>query len=65
MGDNIFHMQEAKKYLSTTAHFSLLTPLHCDLSFRGDVQVLGVVMMREREQQKLSPWITIAVLVLR
>jgi hypothetical protein len=46
--------------------FQLLhIPLHCDLSFRGDVQVLGVVMTREREQQKLSPWITIAVLALR
>jgi hypothetical protein len=58
-------MQEAKKYLPTIAHFCPSTPLHCDLSFRGDVQVLGVVMMREKEQQKLSPWITIAVLALR
>jgi hypothetical protein len=58
-------MQEAKKYLSTIAHFSLLTSLHYNWSFRGDVQVFGVVMMREKEQQKLSPWITIAVLALR
>jgi hypothetical protein len=58
-------VQEAKKYLSTIAHFSQPNPVRCDLSFRGDVQVLGVVKMREKEQQKLSPWITIAVLALR
>jgi hypothetical protein len=30
-----------------------------------NVQVLGAVMMREREQQKLLPWIIIVVLVWR